>query len=190
MRLVFRAIRVGFSSPILLMVSKVYIPVLFPLTFLIALSALWMDGVLGLQDGFLPEPAHYWIAGGTFILGALLWLVTYSQLVTHGKGSPSPTAGRTIHLVQTGIYAYSRNPSLFGKVLGVMAVGFALNSISFCTILVPLLLIGSLFEKVIRQEPQLIEIFGEEYLHYREQVPLFLPWGLFFSSKKASGGLL
>jgi protein-S-isoprenylcysteine O-methyltransferase Ste14 len=189
MRLLFRAIRVGFSSPILLMVSKVYIPVLFPLTFLIALSALWLDGVLGFESGFLPEPTHYWIAATTFVVGAILWLVTYAQLVTHGKGSPSPTAGRTIHLVQTGIYAYSRNPSLFGKLLGVLAVGFALNSLSFCLILVPLLLTGSLFEKVLRQEPQLIDLFGAEYIRYRTQVPLFLPWGLLFPSKKAKVSL-
>ena len=189
MGILFRAIRVGLSSPILLMVSKVYIPVLFPLTFLIALSALWMDGVLGFEAGFLPEPHHFWLAATTFVLGAFLWLLTYAQLVTHGKGSPSPTAGRTVHLVKTGIYAYSRNPSLFGKVLGVLAVGFALNSLSFCLILVPLLLTGSLFEKVLRQEPQLIDLFGEEYISYRKQVPLFLPWGLLFSSKKAKGSL-
>jgi protein-S-isoprenylcysteine O-methyltransferase Ste14 len=189
MRILFRAIRVGFSSPILLMVSKVYIPVLFPLTFLIALSALWMDGVLGFENGFLPEPHHLWIAAATFALGAFLWLFTYAQLVTHGKGSPSPTAGRTTHLVKSGIYAYSRNPSLFGKLLGVLAVGFALNSLSFCVILVPLLLTGSLFEKVLRQEPQLIDLFGEEYMRYRRDVPLFLPWGLLFPSKKAKESL-
>jgi len=186
MRLLLRAIRVGFSSPILLMVSKVYIPVLFPLTFLIALSALWMDGVLGFEEGFLPEPTHFLVAAAVFVTGAILWLLTYAQLVTHGKGSPSPTAGRTIHLVKSGFYAYSRNPSLFGKLLGVLAVGIALNSLSFCVILVPLLLAGSLVEKVWRQEPQLIELFGEDYLSYRKQVPLFLPWGLLFSNRRAS----
>jgi protein-S-isoprenylcysteine O-methyltransferase Ste14 len=186
MSLLFRAIRVGLSAPILQMVSKVYIPVLFPLTFLISLCALWLDGLLGFKEGFLPEPTHYALAGGLFVAGATLWLLTYAQLVTHGKGSPSPTAGRTVHLVKTGIYAYTRNPSLYGKLLGVLAVGFALNSLSFCVILVPLLLGCSLLEKVWRQEPQLIELFGEDYLGYRKQVPLFLPWGLLFPSKRAS----
>ena len=185
MSLLFRAIKVGFSPPILNMVSKVYIPVLFPLTFLIALAALKLDQFFGFENGFLPEPAHYGIAGVVFVTGALLWLITYAQLVTRGKGSPSPTAGRTLVLVKTGIYAYSRNPSLYGKLLGVLAVGIALNSLSFCVILVPVLLTGSLFEKVWRQEPQLIELFGDEYLSYRSQVPLFLPWGLLFSNKRA-----
>ena len=60
-----------------------------------------------------------------------------------------------------------------------MAVGFALNSFSFCFILVPLLLTGSLVEKVWRQEPQLVEVFGDEYLEYQRDVPLFFPWKLF-----------
>ena len=185
MQLLLRAIRVGFSPPILLMVSKVYIPVLFPLTFMIAIAALKLDAALGFRDGFLPEPSHYLVAGIVFVLGAFLWLLTYAQLVTQGKGSPSPTAGRTLELVTTGIYAYSRNPSLYGKLLGVLSVGIALNSLSFCVILVPILLAGSLIEKVWRQEPQLIDLFGEQYLRYRETVPLFLPWGLLFPNKRA-----
>ena len=80
----------------------------------------------------------------------------------------------------TGIYAWCRNPSIWGKLLGVVAVGFALNSFAFCFIIVPLLLAGSLVEKVVRQEPQLIEIFGEEYIAYRREVPLFVPWKIVF----------
>ena len=97
------------------MVAKVYIPVLFPLTFLIALSALKLDALLG-----------------------------------------------------------------------VLSVGFALNSVSFCFILVPLLLAGSLIEKVVRQEPQLVDVFGEEYERYRREVPLFIPWKLLLPSRTRS----
>ena len=176
-------LRVGFSRPILLMVSKVYVPVLFPLTFLIALTAMWLDGALGFEDGFLPRPANLGIAAGTFVVGVAFWLYTYHQLVVHGQGSPSPTAGRTQKLVTTGIYAYSRNPSILGKLLGVLAVGFALNSFSFCFILLPLLLTGSLVEKVWRQEPQLVEVFGEDYERYRREVPLFFPWKLFLPKR-------
>lgn len=165
------------------MVAKVYVPTLFPLTFLIALVALYMDELLGFQDGFLPPGVNWIVAAVSFGVGTILWLWTYEQLTRLGKGSPSPTAGRTMQLVREGIYAHSRNPSLFGKLLGVLAVGFALNSFSFCFILVPLLLTGSLAEKVIRQEPQLVEIFGDEYERYRREVPLFIPWKLIFRRK-------
>jgi protein-S-isoprenylcysteine O-methyltransferase Ste14 len=179
-----RIVKAALSPAILGMVTKVYIPTLFPLTFLIALSALWLDGVLGFGGGFLPTPANYGIAAASFVLGALAWIVTYEQLVHMGDGSPSPTAGRTQKLVIRGIYAHSRNPSLFGKTLGVLAVGFALNSLSFCVILVPALLVLSLIEKVVRQEPQLVEVFGEEYEQYRKDVPLFIPWKFFLPGSR------
>jgi protein-S-isoprenylcysteine O-methyltransferase Ste14 len=170
--------RAALRPEILSMVAKVYIPVLFPLTFLIALASLKLDAILGLQDGFLPSSVRYWMAALSLVIGAALWLWTYEQLTRLGGGSPSPTAGRTTTLARHGIYAYSRNPSLFGKLLGILSVGFALNSASFCGILVPVLLAGSLVEKVWRQEPQLVAVFGEEYEVYRREVPLFIPWKL------------
>ncbi len=193
MQLIRGILKVALSPPIVLMVTKVYIPVLFPLTFLIALLAVTLDraldpvvqGALGFSTagGFLPVPMNYGVAAASFVLGTILWLWTYEQLVRIGKGSPAPVAGRTQALVTSGIYAYSRNPSLYGKTLGVLAVGFALNSFSFCFILVPTLLAGSLYEKVWRQEPQLVEIFGEEYLRYQREVPLFFPWKIFFPKR-------
>ena len=182
--LISKIIKVGLSRPIVLMVCKVYIPVLFPLTFVIALGAIRLDHLLGFEDGFLSSPENFTIAAIAFLVALVLWLGTYIQLVQIGKGSPSPTAGRTQTLVTSGIYAYSRNPSLFGKLLGVQSVGIALNSISFCFILVPILLTISLFEKVIRQEPQLIDVFGDDYLRYRDSVPLFIPWGLIFKKRR------
>ena len=186
MRRLAEIVRVALSAPIVLMVVKVYIPVLFPLTFMIALSALKLDQILGFARGFLPEPAHLAIAAGSLVLGGVLWLWTYEQLTRLGDGSPSPTAGRTQKLATTGIYAHCRNPSIFGKLLGVLSVGFALNSVSFCFILVPLLLAGSLIEKVVRQEPQLVDVFGEEYERYRREVPLFIPWKLLLPSRTRS----
>lgn len=175
--------KAAFKPHITHMVAKVYIPTLFPLTFLICLLALSLDDFLGFKEGFIKEPFHLWTAGVFFITGLFLWIWTYEQLTRLGEGSPSPTAGRTVKLVKTGIYAYSRNPSLFGKLLGFIAVGLALNSISFCFILSPLILTGSLIEKVLRQEPQLIEIFGEEYTTYQKEVPLFIPWNIFNRTK-------
>jgi protein-S-isoprenylcysteine O-methyltransferase Ste14 len=184
MSLVSRVLDAALSPAILGMVTKVYVPMLFPLTFLIAQFALFLDVQLGFEAGFLPAGWRWPVAAGSFVAGAALWLLTYEQLVHRGEGSPSPTAGRTQKLVITGIYAYSRNPSLYGKTLGVLAVGFALDSLSFCAILVPLLLTGSLVEKVWRQEPQLVAIFGDDYRRYQAEVPLFVPWRLFLPGRR------
>ena len=110
-----KLIQTAFRPHISSMVAKVYIPVLFPLTFLICLLALYLDKALGFQNGFIQDPYQLMAGGISFVTGAILWLWTYEQLSRCGEGSPSPTAGRTIKLVKTGIYAYSRNPSLFGK---------------------------------------------------------------------------
>lgn len=168
-------VEIGLSPEILLMVSKVYIPVLFPLTFLIGWTAISLDALLGLESGFLPTPLHFVAAAASFVFGAGLWLWTYTDLVGLGEGSPSPTAGRTRKLVVRGVYARCRNPSVWGKLFGVFAVGLAVNSFSFCFILLPPILAISLIEKVVRQEPQLVEVFGEDYLEYRRHVPLFVP---------------
>jgi protein-S-isoprenylcysteine O-methyltransferase Ste14 len=177
------AFRVVRTPQILLMVAKVYIPVLFPLTFLIALTSLRIDVALN-HPAFLPSPLNYVLGAVSLLAGLGIVGVSYAELVFVGAGSPSPTAGRTMRLVRSGIYAYSRNPSVIGKLLGVLAVGLALNSFAFCCILVPLLLTGSLVEKVWRQEPVLVEIFGEEYERYRAEVPLFFPWTFFLPRKQ------
>ena len=179
-----RMVRVALSPPILLMVTKVYVPVLFPLTFLIALGSAMLDRALGFGGGFLPDGMRLPMAALALAAGLLVVGLSYAELVVAGEGSPSPTAGRTLRLVRTGIYAYCRNPSVHGKLLGVLSVGFALDSFSFCFVLVPMLLAGSLVEKVWRQEPQLVAIFGEEYLRYKEEVPLFVPWKLFGFRRK------
>lgn len=173
------AFRVVLTPQILLMVSKVYIPVLFPITFAVAMISLWLDKKLGFGGGFIPQGVNAWVALGSLVFGLIVVGITYAELVFEGAGSPSPTAGRTMHLVRSGIYQYCRNPSVIGKLFGMLAVGFLLNSISFCFILVPFLLAGSLIEKVVRQEPQLVVIFGDEYEAYRKEVPLFIPWRLF-----------
>ena len=179
LRLIQRIFGVWLTGPLLNMVAKIYIPVLFPLTFLIALLALWFDRLLGFGEGFIPAPWHYVAAAASFALGLLIWSISYASIIFEGKGSPSPTAGRTQHLVTTGIYAWCRYPSIYGKLFGVQAVGLALNSISFCLILVPLLLAGSLIEKLWRQEPQNIAVFGDAYVKYSEEVPFFIPWKVF-----------
>ncbi len=167
-------LRAALSPPVLQMVARVYVPVLFPLTFLLALGSVRADAALG-WGPLRPAPWHLVAAGVSFAAGAALWMWVYADLVRQGRGSPAPVAGRTVRLATRGWYGVCRNPSLYGKTLGFLAVGLALDSPFFCLVLTPVLLAGSLVEKVVRQEPQLVEVFGDDYLRYRREVPLILP---------------
>jgi protein-S-isoprenylcysteine O-methyltransferase Ste14 len=109
----------------------------------------------------------------------VIWLIAYAAIVFEGRGSPSPTAGRTQHLVTTGIYGFCRYPSVHAKFLGVLGLGVMLDCWTFTFVLCPLLLAGSLLEKQWRQEPQNEAVFGEAWVAYRRRVPFFIPWRVF-----------
>jgi hypothetical protein len=86
-------LRVASSPPILLMVAKVYVPVLFPLTFGIALAAARLDRLLGLDGGMIAAPARYAVAAALLAAGLAIVGVSYAELVTAGEGSAaSPCA--------------------------------------------------------------------------------------------------
>ena len=74
-----------------------------------------------------------------------------------------------------------RNPSLFGEATRFLAVGFALIDGILFHIDSP---VDWLLKKVWRQEPQLVEIFGDDYVDYQKNVPLFIPWTYFFKRNK------
>jgi protein-S-isoprenylcysteine O-methyltransferase Ste14 len=179
-------VKVLFTPQIVQLLAKVYIPVLFPLTFLIVLLGFAVDGWLGLPERILDPPLNWVVGGALFGAGAVVWVVAYAAIVFQGKGSPSPTAGRTQQLVSTGIYSLCRYPSVHAKFLGVLGLGFMLNSASFTFVLCPLLLAGSLVEKLWRQEPQNHAVFGDAWLRYRERVPFFIPWRIFVPSRRSS----
>ena len=73
-------VRVGLSPQILLMVSKVYVPVLVPTTFGFAFGSLALDRALGLE-AFLPSPFQYVVAAASLALGLLIVGVAYTDLV-------------------------------------------------------------------------------------------------------------
>ena len=172
------------TPQILHMLAKVYVPVLFPLTFLIVLLGFAVDRWLDLPAVMLAPPLNLVVGGAIFVTGGIIWVVAYAAIVFQGRGSPSPTAGRTQQLVTTGIYGLCRYPSVHAKFLGVLGLGVALNSWTFSFVLCPLLLLGSLVEKRWRQEPQNHAVFGDDWLRYRERVPFFIPWRILVPHKR------
>ncbi len=76
-------------------------------------------------------------------------------------------------LVTTGIYAYVRNP----QYLGILLLTFGMN-IQWLTILTLLLwpALVIVYYRLAKEEAKEIEKkFGEEYLKYKQKVPMFIP---------------
>ncbi len=163
-----------FQPSIYRMVGLVYIPILFPLTALLVWVGTRVDRALGLSPW--PLPPWNWLGCAVAEALGLLWVGwCYSYLVHDAGGSPAPFLGRTQKLVKDGPYQLMRNPSVWGKLAGVMGVGLAVQTPGFLLLVCPLLVAGSIFEKAWRQEPVLHQLWPEEYAEYCRVVPRFFP---------------
>lgn len=77
-------------------------------------------------------------------------------------------------LAVRGPYRFTRNPLYFGSFL--MGLGFTLSSARFFLLILFLLLFVLLYRSVMRrEEKELCDQYGKDYLVYRERVSLFLP---------------
>lgn len=77
-------------------------------------------------------------------------------------------------LIMIGPYSVSRNPLYFFSVVGSVGIGFQAGNISTGALIG--LFVYAIFSVVIGQEEKyLIERFGEDFIHYCESTPRWLP---------------
>lgn len=77
-------------------------------------------------------------------------------------------------LIIEGIYKYSRNPAFVGFYL--MFIGLFLVYTDVITCGVMLLNIYAMNKLVIEEEKHLEEVFGKEYINYKNKTPRYLLW--------------
>ncbi len=78
------------------------------------------------------------------------------------------------NLAISGPYAYTRNPLYFGSFL--LGVGFTVASGVWWLALIFVVLFLGIYLPVMRVEREdLIEMFGDDYREYAENVPMFTP---------------
>jgi len=144
----------------------------FGFTALLVFASLWLDGV-GHFPRFVSPPLSFII--GSILLTLWAFLAGWSAIRFFiARGSPVPL-NPPQELVTTGLYAYVRNPMVSGWLSGMFGLGVLLGSITFTFIATPLFaLVNVLYIKSI-EEKELEKKFGEEYLKYRESVPMFIP---------------
>lgn len=132
-----------------------------------------LDAIFGLGN-LLPSRAALFVAC-TFFLVGIPWLG--GSIFWHhryGKGTPLPLVP-TKALLNSGPYAYTRNPMLFGAIFWLAGWACAANS--------PTAFIGgvgcfaaliSSYEKLI-EEHELERRFGDAYRIYKNRVPFLIP---------------
>jgi protein-S-isoprenylcysteine O-methyltransferase Ste14 len=173
--LTFKEVLATISNPKLYLNIPTYLFVLTPLTYGIYwVCARPLDAYFNLPP-FISTPWN-WIVGTIFLLlGMIVVWWSYAYLVTLGKGSPASHLGGTPEFVTIGPYALVRHPSVMGKLLGVIGFGCILRSTTFTFLIIPILLIYSWITNRYAQEIFCVRKWGDAYLKYRREVPLFFP---------------
>jgi len=144
----------------------------FGLGVLLVFASLWLDKLLPAYLPFSP-PSNIFLSLPLLVIGAILcfWSV-YSFFKARGTPFPGNPPQK---LVARGLYAYVRNPMLLGWFIMLFGLGILLNSISLIFIFTPLFIcLNVLYLKAI-EEKEMEKKFHEEYLVYKENVPMFIP---------------
>lgn len=125
----------------------------------------------------LPQSALEWGAAAIGLLllvaGLALFISSLSLFATRGRGTLAPW-DPPAHLVVAGPYRFVRNPMISGVILVVFAEALVLRSMPLAEWAAIFTLINAIYIPLL-EEPQLERRFGDEYRHYRRNVPRLLP---------------
>ena len=156
--------------------KAIFVPTGFIFLFIVAgcliLLALLLDGLLEFPE-LVTEPWSI-LASAPFLWSGL-FLVFWSILIFFkANGAKSPLNPPST-LVTAGPYAYSRNPMLTGVFFLTFGLGIISKSIFLTLMFTPafIFLMVLVLRKV--EEPELARKFGEQYMKYKADVPMFLP---------------
>ena len=155
-----------------IIMTPIGIIIWFGLSVAFVLASLWLDKLLPVYQPFSP-PTNLFLSVPLIVIGSSLSLWTVYNFF-RARGSPVPL-NPPKKLLTTGLYSHVRNPMLLGWIIMLFGVGLLLNSISLILIFTPLfILVNILYLKTI-EEKEMEKKFGEQYLKYKESVPMFMP---------------
>jgi len=152
----------------------IHVFILIPVAVFLAYLGKIMDKNLGWQPVF-QSPWNFILAFFCFGLGGYIVWYSYGYLFLKGDGSPGSHLGYTRTIVKTGIYSWVRHPSNIGKLIGVIGLGILMQTPSFIFLIIPVLFIYSLVTTILIQEHFCIKNFGQEYIDYKNEVPMLIP---------------
>jgi len=114
------------------------------------------------------------VVGSVMILvGALIDLLAIVQF-RKAKTTINPLRPEsTSRLITTGLYAHTRNPMYVGMLMCLIGVALLLRSLSPLLVLSLFVLVVTVIQ-IIPEENALHKIFGDEFTHYKQNVPRWL----------------
>ena len=92
----------------------------------------------------------------------------------NARGSPFP-ANPPQKLITTELYARVRNPMLLGWFIMLFGIGILFSSIFLVFIFTPLFILFNILYLKTIEEKEMEKKFGEKYISYKENVPMFIP---------------
>ncbi|HEY3074851.1 MAG TPA: isoprenylcysteine carboxylmethyltransferase family protein [Burkholderiales bacterium] len=126
----------------------------------------WGFGTLQLQPAFVP----------LMLWGYLQYRLCGRYRIVLGGGGPGLSGAPPERLVESGIYAWTRNPMYLGHIIYTIGVALTFQSL-FAAAIAAARIVWFHF-RVLRDERGLVERFGEPYLAYTRRVKRWIP-GLF-----------
>ena len=143
------------------------------LHFLIFVALCWFSTVCAPGGR---EEYHPWIAAAGLMITAAGIALRIFSIVTMGKHYiPNVTPQQGSVMVKSGIYAVIRHPGYLGVIL--LYVGLSLLLAHWLLTLYSLA--GSILVycwRISAEERRLVEMFGDEYLHYRKSSWKLIPY--------------
>jgi len=115
------------------------------------------------------------IAAGALIclIGLLLMVITIRMFILIGRGTLAPW-DPTSRLITGGIYAHVRNPMISGVLITLLGEALVLGSAGILIWAVIFFVANTLYFHY-SEEKGLEKRFGDEYLEYKKQVPMWVP---------------
>ena len=105
--------------------------------------------------------------------GYLQYRLSSNYRKKHGRGGPG-LRGASQQLVTSGIYGWLRNPIYLGQI--IFLVGLALTLRSLMTGILAIVVAVWTHIRVLGDEKQLEEQFGQTYIDYRDHVKRWISW--------------
>jgi protein-S-isoprenylcysteine O-methyltransferase Ste14 len=157
---------------------------LFLLPLLFIKIAHFLDTLLKLSP-FLPTLLRYFLSLPLLLFGLFWAMWSNIALLFQGRGGPTEGFGVAIspptkRLVVEGPYKYTRNPMVFGTLTMYLAIGLYLASLTYVFFIVPSFWLATYIILSRSEERRLVREFGVEYLEYKRQVPMYIPWRFLF----------